>query len=62
MRKILKKIIKPLRLAYLRWAILDAEYAISHARSMREYSTVAEREQLRRQLALAEQHSAVEAW
>lgn len=62
MKKLLKKIIKPMRLAYLRWAMRDAEYSISHARTTREYSLIAEREQQRRQMALAEQHSKVEAW
>ena len=62
MKKLMKKVIKPLRLAYLRWAMRDAEYAIDHARSTREYSLIAEREQQRRQMVLAEQHSRVEAW
>lgn len=62
MRKILKKIIKPLRLAYLRCAMRTTEDEIFHLRELREYSVMAEHHQRRRQLALAEQHSQVEAW
>ena len=54
--------LKPLRRAYLRWAMRAAEDEIFHLRELREYSVMAEHLQLRRQLALAEMHSMVEAW
>jgi hypothetical protein len=62
MLKLIRKIVKPFRLAYLRWAMRDAEYAVSHARGLREFSVLYERQQQSRQLALAEKHSKAEAW
>ncbi len=60
--KIIRKIVKPLRIAHLRWMMRDAEYEISHLRALRDYSIAAEHQQLRRQMSLAEQCSRVEAW